>query len=433
MTRSRVDAVIALYQAGRLSEAASLALTELAQDAGNVTLWYVAALSFARLGDFGIVLDIVAQANRLAQPAPLFLNRVCHWLLDDRHFPTLRAFLAAIPNDHVGQIIVLYYTGCTYLVTGEHGQALALFSRFRQRVPAFLPAVPFLTDERLNVVLRQGRLVATPAEIAAMLETASEPAVTDLCFHTSRIPAGTGEAAGPIYACSADPKYLELFAAPFVEALAGHHRPTRLHLSLVNGDAALVARMVALCAGFPHLTADVSTVRTRHQSSTLYACARFLTLPALLARYRAPVITLDIDVSLGERWRAFEPMVQAPATPFDLACFRTNRNEPGSIYNARMIAWQPTAATGDFLAVFAAFCGRSADEVPAVNWMLDQAALFSIRHYFRETGRPLAFKTLNELTGLTLEDASHNLRPDLGEKSALRGGRLQFSLDPGAV
>ncbi len=425
MNNPRVDRIIALYRADALGEAASLAMTELAQNAADRTLWSVAALCFARLGEFAIVLDIVAKVNRLVQPAPLFLNRICHWLLDDRHFGTLRAFLTMIPDNHVGHIIVLYYAACTYLVMGDDGQALALFSRFRRLVPAFMPAVPFLTDERLNVVLRQGRLVATPAEIAVLRERTPVLPVDRLCFHTDRIPAG----AGPVYACSADPKYADLFAAPFVAALARDGRPTRLHLSLVNGDAEGVARLVALCAGFPQLTADVSTVQTRHPTSTLYACARFFTLPALLARYRAPVVTLDIDVALDDRFRAWEPMIGTPAEPFDLACYRTLRNEPGSIYNARVMVWQPTAHTADFLDVFAKFCANSADEVPALNWMLDQAALFSIRHYFVTTGRPLNFVTLNGLTGLGLDEASSNLRPELGEKSALRGGRLQFSLD----
>ena len=431
MNSRRVDRVIALYRAGTPDEAAALALSELAEESQDITLWYVAALCFARLGDFGTVLEIVATVNRRLQPAPLFINRVCHWLLDDRHFGALRAFLAAIPENHVGQIIVLYYAACTWLVTGDHDRALELFSRFRRLVPAFLPAVPFLTDERLNVVLRHGRLTATPAEIAALPDTGYEPPVSNLCFHTDPIPVttGTGEPAGPIYSCSADPKYIEVFAPSFIEALAGHDRPTLLHLSLVNGDAALVARITGLCRRFPHLRADVSTVQTRHASSTLYACARFLTLPAVLARYRAPVITLDIDVAVDQRLRAFEPMFRSPDKPFDLACFRTRRNEPGSIYNARVIVWQPTAGTQDFLQVFETFCAQRADEIPALNWMLDQAGLFSIRHYFLAIGRPLTFTTLNDLTGLTLDQASHNLCPDLGEKSALRGGRLQFSLD----
>ena len=118
-------------------------------------------------------------------------------------------------------------------------------------------------------------------------------------------------------------------------------------------------------------------------------------LPLLLQEYRRPIVTVDIDVRLTERFGELLPT--SPA--FDFGCFETTRREPSSVYIAILMIMVPTAACLDFLAALNGFCLYGLKLSVNSSWLLDQSALYSVKHYFAVTRPDFRFEVMNGPTG----------------------------------
>lgn len=108
---------------------------------------------------------------------------------------------------------------------------------------------------------------------------------------------------------SCDGLYFEKYGATFLASFAQNSPAgTLLHLHLYDPDTALldhVDRQLARC-GIKQYVLSASRTRVMsgvvsghdYTQGVLYSCGRFLFLPAWIAKYRRPIVALDIDAVL---------------------------------------------------------------------------------------------------------------------------------------
>ena len=90
--------------------------------------------------------------------------------------------------------------------------------------------------------------------------------------------------------------------------------------------------------------------------------------------YGRTIVFLDLDVTPRRAAPDFHGLAEAR----DFSCFETGRTEPASVCQASVLVWGTGA--GDCLRALQAYCWSELANPPTVTWMLDQAALFSVRH-----------------------------------------------------
>ena len=139
----------------------------------------------------------------------------------------------------------------------------------------------------------------TPEFLSALREARAVGPVPDL----PALRSGTAV----IILASCDANYFRQFALPFARSLARNGGiDASLHLQLVDPDRWIPEEFDALTDDIPELDIVASGSALAGDSgtdtaATRYACARFLTLPALLRRHVLPVLVLDVDVLVTAR------------------------------------------------------------------------------------------------------------------------------------
>jgi hypothetical protein len=193
----------------------------------------------------------------------------------------------------------------------------------------------------------------------------------------------------PLVFAAADAGY----AARFVELLAGNLAARApgiaLHLHVVNPTPesdARIARVRDLTQG--HLdfattreTVDLARFDGPHghlPAKTYYSCARFLALPALMARYRRPILVCDIDLAPTADPR---PWLDEMASA-DCGANVKIRYDFANHLLATMVYVGDTKAGRDFAALVAGYCRHFLDARQAA-WTLDQIALRAASLYLR--------------------------------------------------
>lgn len=373
---------------GKLAEAASLACSLL-----ETTEWYraieLAAVSLLESRSYPELATILQVATARGYGAPLLFSRVLDSCLRSDQFDLIEEVAGRTPRENPLHAIGVYYVGCIRVVRRDAGAALAVFEYFRSIVANYLPHVPFGNDPNLNVLYRQGILVAAPAEVQRRLAVAPElpPALADFAMIDRARPERT-----LICAC-ADARYAERFARDLLASVAPEDG---LHLHVVDPVPATTSLLQELTASAGPGRFGASTSRDLHYgTATAYACARFFVLPLLLREYRRPIVTVDIDVRLSDRF----PELGRVPIEFDFGCFESGRREPSSVYQAGVMIAPPTQPCIDFLSALGDFCLFGLKLSLSASWLLDQAALYSIKHYFAVTRPEFHFQIMNGPAG----------------------------------
>jgi len=390
--KEQLESAFQLRREGMLSESASLASSLL-----ETAEWYrameLAAVNFLEMRNFTALADVLQAAAARGYQAPLLFSRILDNCLRTDQYALIEEIAQLTPRENPLHVVGVYYVGCVRVVRRDPGAALAVFEYFRSIVSQYLPLIPFDSDPDLNVLYRQGILVAGPAEVQRRLNaTDTLPSlVHDFTLIERARPSGL------LLCASADARYAERFARGLLASIPPE---AGLHLHVVNPlpETLLLLRELAEIAGAGRW--GVSTSRDEnYATATAYACSRFAVLPHLLRFYDRPIVAVDVDVLVTERLAHFD----TSRLDFDFGCFESERREPASLYLAGVMVTTPSPACLDFLDALSRFCLFALKTSLSTNWQLDQAALYSLIHFFSKSRPDLRFRVLNTLGGTVLD------------------------------
>lgn len=211
-------------------------------------------------------------------------------------------------------------------------------------------------------------------------------------------PPAVADARFGVFFAAADGAYVEAFAVDCLASLAALGPGRTLHLHIVDPPVDLTDLVAALRAANPGVALRVSTEGTGGGDAVYYACARFLLLPALLARYACTVTVIDIDCLF------LTAAQQLPALggAADVALFKLDTVFPWLQHPAAMLVVRDTAGGRTFAALTESFLRRKL--AGRRSWTLDQAALFCVVAAIRRQRPDIAVAMLQETAGLTLDD-----------------------------
>lgn len=193
---------------------------------------------------------------------------------------------------------------------------------------------------------------------------------------------GAGSADRPlvVYA-SCDAVYARKFLPTMVRSIvedSGLDCAIALHL--INPDAEAEATVAALAAAhgagrFIVLRESIDLTPLGDNAKTYYACSRFLVLPDLLARWKRPVLMLDVDLLAI---RDLNPLLATSAhSDLGLMSHALKRLDIWSLLYADVLHIRPTMGAWRFLDLARRYIRHFLDRGMPV-WFLDQAALAAV-------------------------------------------------------
>lgn len=150
-----------LYTAKQFGECVERAREALAAEVIDARAFDLAAASFVHLGRRREFAELV---GRLETNAPVRIARVCLALLEERAYTSLAALEHAFSRGEPAWLVVTYFSGCALMMMHRDREAMQRFKLFRLAWPRFVDKVDFTTDDVVNVMFRQGRLIADPHE-----------------------------------------------------------------------------------------------------------------------------------------------------------------------------------------------------------------------------------------------------------------------------
>ncbi len=269
---------------------------------------------------------------------------------------------------------LLYGRGHISALVGDLDQAITLFIQAGQAFSADSALYLRNEDASLRSVVFQSMHMLTEDELALLAKAGPPPVDIDWLGGTG---GGTDDA--PVIVAAADPHYAALYGYAFAASVFDHHPDCRLHLHLADGTAQDIDRLKQ------HLPASrrdqvsgsiTTTERWPVHKPPVYASARFLAAPALLARFNRPMLLLDIDATLKCPLTA----LLESANRSDIACWIRPDGGPGGFTAAGAVSLAP--GKGEAVAnLTAAYIDRRLSQEARHLWFVDQAALFrATRH-----------------------------------------------------
>lgn len=396
---------------------AVLAAQVLAGAEDSAVAWHRLGLALALAGRGAELLDLADRAASRFGDSLIFFHNVVKDLALRGAWHEVRVLAETLPPARRDHAVALYYAGCAEVAGGRHEAALQWFSRFKQAVLARHEQFP-LGEPAFNLIFRQGCLVE---EAGMVRELAAQPVPTtqavEFLGELVDLPSAF------VVAHVVDARYFRRFAA---ELCAGHQEfglAAPLHFHVAASDNHIPEEMATLRAKFPGLALGFS-----HEAPGLwdhpvyYTCARFHILNKLIDRYGRPVMTVDADIVPIV---AVRDIFQAAAGS-DFACFETGRTEPASVYQASIMVFGTGARSRAFVDDLVRFTVAKLSLPPALSWMLDQAAIYSVLTQRLADDPEFRFRALDVVIGCRLEDAIRQLSND-EEKLAI----MSRSADPG--
>ena len=259
---------------------------------------------------------------------------------------------------------------------GRVGAILCNQGRFAESAPYFraASAAGLMPDGMLNFdAARLARLAQSAA-----WKRASAPVLPAL-RHAAR-----GEF---VFLLSCDSVYFERYAAALVNSVGRNAGiECTMHFHVINP----VARVFEIAQSLATRHARVDLVLTQEAADTaaqttpklLYACARFILLPALMDHYRKPVFVLDMDALVMRNLSGLLCAVAGHSAAVPVV--NQGRGEPTEILWAALVYFstEPSART---LAVLVA--NYILEEIAEGRgfWFLDQAALLAMVAHSKST------------------------------------------------
>ena len=390
------DQLKALFAAGRYEHCWQGAHGALLAGASDPWVFLMGTMSLVQLGRGKDFADVIRGSG---PDSVLLATWTFSELLEGRAYPALVPMGDLFQPTEPYWLVAIYFSGCAAMMLGRHDEAMARFKAFRLAWPRFRGMIDFINDDRLNVMLRQGRLVADGEEVARRMKSAAVK-VPRIAF-VGEATEGMGR---PVVFASGNNHYFNTMGPEFVKGMMPY-LPTLsdrgevlLHLHVIDPDAES-HQLIEKLRGEHGARLGFSLESDPPQRTyTYYACSRFYVMTAMLDRYRAPVISFDIDIVPTQ---PIAPLFEL-AKPFDFCCYRTTRNEPASVFQASVMYWPDRPATRGFLDGLQHFCWDELGNPSRTSWMLDQAALFSL---LGDPQSGLQFGDYAQLTGRILDDA----------------------------
>lgn len=377
--------------AGRPGTAAALGRALATAAPERAAGWLIEALGLVLDGRADAVYGALLPRRRAAagggRPGDdlVFLKDVFLLVAGRRAHDAILEAAARVPPDALFSVIPLYFAACVLLERGDHGQGFALLSAVRGRCLANLGALPVWDGDGFMVLFRHTLLVNDPGWTATpyyrQALAANRAHLGPLAWAAGRGLAQHGE--GAVLAASCDRRYAERFLPRLLESF-GVHAPGRLvHLHLIDPEPE-PPPLPVLPANPLALTWERSGPL---RCSAWYASVRFVRMAELLDHYRRPVLMFDADVALRHPPEALERALAGA----DFGCFRMDRLDPGSVYQASVTGFAPTAGglalarlTGDLI------LSKMSMQRPLL-WLIDQASLFSAITALRDRLRLVDF------------------------------------------
>jgi hypothetical protein len=195
------------------------------------------------------------------------------------------------------------------------------------------------------------------------------------------LPASRFDGLRGVVLLSADTRYARKYGFACLRSLAAHVGADLLvHVHVYDPDSEIVGEIVTVARQASLAPVAVTTERSpfaadaAQQRKSWYACGRLLRLPELLERYRAPVLSLDIDL-VAERPLA--ALFDAPPAADLRLNPRHSIDAPWLDIVANIIVAFPTAAARAYLDAVGQYVVRylARERDP---WLLDQTALFCV-------------------------------------------------------
>ncbi|MCR6633238.1 MAG: hypothetical protein NVV74_26125 [Magnetospirillum sp.] len=375
--------------------------------------WHRLGLAYALNDRTNDLLSLADEAANHFGGALVFVHNVAKDLCCRREWSAIRYLAETIPATRREHAVALYYAGCEHVVAGDHATALTWFHRFKQVVLSDFRSFP-LDEPAFNLIFRQGVLV-DDVKMTRLLNATVVPARKAVTF-VGPVPDGPS----PFVAAHVvDPRYFRRFAG---ELCAGHRAAglsAPLHFHVAAADDGIAGEMETLRAAYPDLALGFGwEAPGQWNHPVYYTCARFFVLEQLLDRYGRPVMTLDADILPGISL----PRIFDAARGADFACFETGRDEPASVYQASIMVFADGGRSRAFIADLSRFCVAKLGMPPALSWMLDQAALYSVLTQRAADQPDFRFVALDKALAVSLDDAIRELAT-AEEKLAIISGR----------
>lgn len=207
-----------------------------------------------------------------------------------------------------------------------------------------------------------------------------------------------------VVACC-DARYFAKYGFNFVNSFAHNAAgDSLLHVHVVDPDAELDVILGRLARKTPPadvlVTTEVSPFAGKPinlAAHTYYSCSRFLHLPGFLARYRKPIVCIDIDAIVEG---SFQELVAATARSDVGLTRREPLHSPWLDIVADLVVANATAGAARYFELvrdyILYFIGRG-----ELKWHLDQAALYCVlrllEHHGAAASAPLPARLLRRI------------------------------------
>ncbi len=331
----------------------------------------------------------------------LFLKDVFLILAWNKAFDAILNAAAKAPSQELYAIIPTYFAACVLLARHRFEEGFALLGAFRSRCLANLAALPsddgdgFMVLFRHALLVNDGSYLETPYYRENLATNRAK--LGPLRWATSA--PERGDDARPVVMVSCDQRYAQLFLPRFLASVEHWCQDRLVHVHLLDPDPAPPdpAALPALQRNRLALTWEECGAL---KCSAWYASARFVRIAALLEHYRRPILLFDVDVAL------LHPLdlIEAPLASADFGCFRMDRLDPGSVYQASVTAFQPTAAGQDLARLLGALILSKMSLRRPLLWLIDQASLYSAITLLSDQAGRLTVADFTRALGMTVEE-----------------------------
>ncbi len=332
----------------------------------------------------------------------VFLKDAFLVLAQRKAHDAILAAAAAAPPGTITALIPTYFAACVLLARRRFDEGFALLSGFRNGCLANLAALPVEDSDGFMVLFRHALLVTGPDYPASDYFrdqlAANRVRLDDLKWQTPPPAEAEGdEARPPVLMVSCDQVYADRFLARFLDSVDRCCQDRLVHLHLIDPASEPPLPVAEPARNRLAVTWERSGSL---RCSAWYASARFVRMAELLDHYRRPILCFDVDVALNH---PPEPVEQALGEA-DFGCFRMDRHDPGSVYQASVTAFRPSPA-GIELAVLLRdlILSKMSIQRPLL-WLIDQACLYSAITQLGDLDGRLRVADFTAALGMTVHD-----------------------------